>query len=122
MIDWEFSKYGPASSDLGQFVAESWNLAHFKDREGGLAFLGSFRDSYLASVDGDGEGVNGGEVACHAMAHVVVWTPVVGWGDEQAVKRCEGICLEHLLKGWEAWEAGSEGEESQETFEWWPKP
>lgn len=122
VIDWELAKYGPASTDLGQFCAETWNLARFRDRDAGLGLLEAFREAYLATssrllpegVDASKVAVRGAEVAVHAATHVVVWTPWTGWSeDSELIKEVETHAIGHLFQAWDAL-----GDNT--NFAWWP--
>lgn len=116
VVDWELAKYGPAAADLGQFTAEAWGLARFRDRDAGSALLSSFRDSYITAAARAGLAkVSSAEVAVHLATHVAVWTPLVGWGEEDAVKRAEEDTIPHLLSAWDAWQEGRE-------VEWYTAP
>lgn len=108
ILDWELAKYGPAASDLGQFCAEAWNIAYFRDRDAGIGLLNSFHEAYIDALrvsinDTSAVNIRGAEVALHAAAHVAVWTPVAGWSEnEETLRQFESNMFGHLLDAWDA--------------------
>ena len=120
ILDWELVKYGPASSDLGQFCAESWTSAHFRDREAGSRLLQSFKTAYIATAPPTLRPLNGrgggAEVALHLAAHVIGWTPVVGWSDdEEKVEKTLRPMFDHILAAWDALK-------NNKDVDWWIAP
>lgn len=120
VLDWELAKYGPASTDLGQFCAESWTSAHFRDREAGLRLLHSFKTAYHAAAPPTLRPLNGcgggSEVALHLAAHVIVWTPLVGWSDnEEKIEKAVRAMFDHILAAWGAMQ-------NNKDVDWWIAP
>jgi hypothetical protein len=90
VVDWELAKVGQAGLDVGQFCAELATLRRLRPGEDGRAgaaageTLASFLRAYFAGGDGDGVGGHRAEetrrvAVGHFGAHLVVWTPRVGW-------------------------------------------
>ncbi|KAI0053429.1 hypothetical protein FA95DRAFT_742640 [Auriscalpium vulgare] len=109
IVDWEVAKTGPPGLDVGQLSAEICTAGRFHPESRGAteqmltAFLRRYFARSLADRIGGEQGGRGSTVEATARvalepfgAHLVAWTPRVGWGDVQKTREAvlEGVdCL-----------------------------
>lgn len=93
--------------DLGQMIAELYELWLFKTMAEGKWLIEGFAAGY-GVVDDDAFAFR---TALHAGTHLVAWgSRVAGWGDPDQVRHVVGVGKEVILRAWSrdrAWfEAG----------------
>lgn len=112
IVDWEMAQLGVQPEDLGQFIAELWELKLYKDIEAGLWIIQGFADGY---------GKVETEFALRAMVHVgahliCIGSNTPGWGTpeqgEQVVKAGKDV----MLKAWKKDLGGFEGHDLECLF------
>ncbi|CZR57274.1 uncharacterized protein PAC_07163 [Phialocephala subalpina] len=82
IIDWELSQLSHPAFDLGQMIAELYELKHFKDIDAGLWLIKSFIEGY-----GDMDEEMKWKTIIHAGTHLVCWgSRVQGWGSKEQVE------------------------------------
>jgi hypothetical protein len=100
ILDWELSKLGTSSADVGQFAAESLLLARYAtSHEPGRTLLGSFMDAYestlasttqVQSADDDGKALatlfDATAIVSCTAAHAAVWGMVGPWSVDDGLK------------------------------------
>ncbi|KAK3900275.1 kinase-like domain-containing protein [Staphylotrichum tortipilum] len=106
VVDWEVFSLGLPALDLGQMIAEMYELSLYKGMDEGKWFIEGFAAGY-GVVDDD----FAFRVAMHAGAHLVVWgSSVPGWGSSEQVEQVVGVGRDIILHAWakdRAWfEAG----------------
>ncbi|KAK5820652.1 kinase-like domain-containing protein [Linnemannia elongata] len=80
IVDWEMSRYGPATMDLGQFIAEAFSLNKY--RHPCEELMTSFLEAYC-KIYGDRLTTTDLKTAViHCGAHLMSWTPYTGWFKE----------------------------------------
>ena len=94
VIDWEVTKPGLPYLDFGQFVAEMHSLRLFYADTAKELVEGALDEFYAAYREGysiDEKYVRG--ATAHLGAHLVAWTPVVGWEPREKVREAvlEGV-------------------------------
>jgi tRNA A-37 threonylcarbamoyl transferase component Bud32 len=98
LVDWELSRPGLPSIELGQMCAELYLLARFVDgREKAMGeMVSSLWDAY-AGVSGDLSEEFRRQLLQHAGAHFVCWPPrtLPAWGTEDEIRELviEGVML-----------------------------
>lgn len=105
-MDWEVCHFGLPQLDLGQMIAELYELWLFKDIEEGKWLIEGFAAGY-GYVDDD----FAFRTALHVGTHLIGWgSRVPGWGSEAQVQHVVGVGKEIVLRAWHqdrAWfEAG----------------
>ncbi|KAH9835902.1 kinase-like domain-containing protein [Rhodofomes roseus] len=111
VIDWEMAKTGLAGLDIGQFVAELHVICEFKPdgREAASNVIDAFLRAYR---EGAGAGANLGvarRALTHVGAHLVAWTPVVGWEGREKVREVVKQGVDLLVEGSEGTEEYMKG-------------
>lgn len=106
IVDWEMCHLGVRPVDLGQMIAEMWELSLFKGVDEGKWLIEGFVGGY-GSFDDD----FAFRTAIHVGTHLVCWgSRVSGWGTEEQVRQVVGMGKEVVLRAWRrdrAWfEAG----------------
>lgn len=94
VIDWEVTKPGLPCLDFGQFVAEMHTLRRFHEnpaKELVDEALNEFFAAYKEGYPVDDVYLRG--ATAHLGAHLVAWTPVVGWAPKETVRHVveEGV-------------------------------
>jgi len=96
VVDWEVFSLGLPALDLGQMIAEMYELSLYKGIDEGKWFIEGFAAGY-GVVDDE----FAFRVALHAGAHLVVWgSSVPGWGSPEQVKGVVGVGKEIILHAW----------------------
>lgn len=95
VVDWEFSRYGPPSVDVGTFAAECWWLSRFRDRAAGEAMRRHFLEEYtrLAKLDT-------ARVIIQMGVHWIVWSKHNEWGGQEDIRECVAKGAEYVMQGW----------------------
>ena len=89
---------------MGQFAAESWLLARFRDSAAGESLLSSFHGGYISG----GHKTSTSEVAVYLGSHVTVFSPHTGWSDEEGTEKAVLENLDLIHDAWDAWQTGKE--------------
>lgn len=98
VIDWEVTKPGLPCVDFGQFVAEMHTLRRFYEapaKESVDEALNEFFAAYKEGYPVDDVYLRG--ATAHLGAHLVAWTPVVGWGPKEKVRHVVEEGVEFLV-------------------------
>ncbi len=96
IVDWEMCQIGVRPLDLGQMIAEIYNLFLFKGIEAGKWLIEGFAEGY-GYVDDD----FAYRAAIHTGVHLVGITHnVPGWGDEAQVLKVVEIGAELIVRAW----------------------
>ncbi|KAL2134187.1 hypothetical protein VTI74DRAFT_808 [Chaetomium olivicolor] len=106
IVDWEICQLGLPALDLGQMIAELYELSLFKGIDEGKWLIEGFVAGY-GYVDDD----FAFRTALHVGTHLVAWgSRVPGWGTEEQVQHVVGVGKDIVLHAWHkdrAWfEAG----------------
>jgi hypothetical protein len=97
IVDWEMCHLGLRQVDLGQMVAELYELSLFKDMEEGNWVIEGFAVGY-GDVDDD----FAFRTALHAGTHLIAWgTRVPGWGSEEQVRQVVSVGRDIVLRAWQ---------------------
>ncbi|KAI1374637.1 kinase-like domain-containing protein [Hypoxylon crocopeplum] len=96
VIDWEMAQLGKSNLDLGQMIAELYELKLYKDISGGLWMVQGFVDGYGATSEDFAF-----RTAIQVGAHLVCFgTSVPGWGTSEQVENCARIGKEMIVHAW----------------------
>lgn len=106
IVDWEMCQLGVRPLDLGQMIAELYELSLFKDLDQGKWLIEGFAAGY-GYVDDDFAFRTG----LHVGTHLICWgSRVPGWGSGSEVRHVVATGKELILRAWHkdrAWfEAG----------------
>lgn len=97
VIDWELSQLSLLAFDLGQMVAELYELKHFKNHDAGIWLIESFIKGY-----GEMSEEMKWKIIVQAGAHLVCWgSRVAGWGTEEQVEDVVRTGRNWIVNGWE---------------------
>ncbi|KAK4226069.1 kinase-like domain-containing protein [Podospora fimiseda] len=96
IVDWEMAQYGVRPVDLGQMIAECYELLLFKNIEDGKWLVEGFVEGY-GPIDE--------EFAFRALInvgiHLVIWgSRVAGWGTPEQVQEVVGKGKEIIVHAW----------------------
>ncbi|KAI1412863.1 kinase-like domain-containing protein [Hypoxylon sp. FL1857] len=96
VIDWEMSQIGQPNLDLGQMIAELYELKLYKGILGGLWMVQGFVDGYgVVSED------FAFRTAIQVGAHLISFgTSVPGWGTPEQVENCARTGKEIIVHAW----------------------
>lgn len=96
IIDWELSHLGSVAFDIGQMLAELYELKLFKDIDAGAWLMEAFVKGY-----GKIEEAVAFEIAIHMGVHLIVWgSRVEGWGTKKQIERVVEVGRNWVLAGW----------------------
>jgi hypothetical protein len=96
IIDWEMAQLGVRPLDLGQMIAEMYELFLFKNIEAGRWMVEGFAAGY-----GPVDDRFAFRVAIHVGAHLVVFgSRVAGWGSDEQVLQVVGKGREIIERAW----------------------
>ncbi|TVY40253.1 4-hydroxytryptamine kinase [Lachnellula occidentalis] len=97
VIDWELSHLSTAAFDLGQMIAELFELKHFKDIDAGIWIIEAFVKGYGRLDDEIAF-----RTAIHAGVHLICWgSRVQGWGTREQIEEVVEVGRGFVVKGWE---------------------
>lgn len=96
IVDWELAELGIRPLDLGQMIAELWQLKLYKDIDAGEWLIRAFADGYGAVDD---------EFAYRTIIHVGVHlicfgSQTPGWGTPEQNIELVKVGKEILVKAW----------------------
>lgn len=112
VVDWEMCQLGVRPLDLGQMIAELYELFLYKDVEAALWLIEGFATGY-GFVDDD----FAFRVAIHVGTHLVGFgTSVAGWGNAEAVERVCKAGRDIITHGWGKDRAWFEGHNLSPLF------
>lgn len=107
VVDWESCQLGLRQLDLGQMIAELYELSLFK----GIA-EGTWLIEGLAAGYGRIDDEFAFRTILHVGTHIVCWgSRVPGWGTDAQVRQVVGVGKELILRAWKrdrAWFEGSD--------------
>ncbi|KAL5360180.1 phosphotransferase enzyme family protein [Aspergillus floccosus] len=97
VVDWELAQCGPRALDLGQMMAELYELTHYRGVAAGEWVIEGFVEGYGGISE---------EMAYRAAVHVgthfiAFGSSVAGWGTEEQVQELVRIGGELVVNGWE---------------------
>ncbi|KAL7940790.1 kinase-like domain-containing protein [Trichoderma barbatum] len=96
IIDWEMAQVGIRAEDLGQLIAELWQLKLYKDIDAGLWIIRGFVEGY-GKVDDDFTF----RVLVHIGAHLIcIGSTTPGWGTPEQGRNITKIGRDILLNAW----------------------
>ncbi|KAI0841746.1 kinase-like domain-containing protein [Hypoxylon sp. FL0890] len=97
VIDWEMSQIGKPNLDMGQMIAELYELKLYKNILGGLWMVQGFVDGYGAVSEDFAF-----RTAIQVGAHLISFgTSVPGWGTPEQVENCARTGREIIVHAWE---------------------
>lgn len=96
IIDWEMSQMGMRPSDVGQVLAELYEIKHFKGHEAGIWIMEGLIEKY-AHWDEE----MAFRTAVHMGVHLVCWSNVPGWGSHGQVEDVIRFGRDLVVRGWE---------------------
>lgn len=98
ITDWELSQVCIRALDLGQMIAELYELKHFKDIDAGVWILQGFVAGYHLPLSDE----VAFRTAIHVGVHLVCWgSRVPDWGTQEQVRDLVKIGRDFIVKGWE---------------------
>jgi hypothetical protein len=98
IVDWEMCQLGAPAVDLGQMIAELYELVLFKGMDEGRWLIEGFVEGYGHVDDHDEFAFR---TALHVGTHLVAWGGrVPGWGSETQVQQVVGVGKEVILHAW----------------------
>ncbi|KAH8653595.1 kinase-like domain-containing protein [Xylariales sp. PMI_506] len=97
VIDWEMAQLGVRSMDLGQMIAELYELWLYKKIDGGLWMVQGFAEGY-GKVSEKFAFRTAIQVGCHL---VNFGTSVQGWGTPEQIDEVATIGRDLIVNGWQ---------------------
>ena len=96
VVDWEVCQFNLPSFDVGQMIAELYELSLFKGIDEGKWLIEGFTAGY---------GRMNEDFAFRAAlgigTHLIAWGPKApGWGSEEQVKQVVGVGKDIVLNAW----------------------
>ncbi|KUJ21982.1 uncharacterized protein LY89DRAFT_778327 [Mollisia scopiformis] len=105
VIDWEMSQLSIPAFDLGQMIAELYELKHFKNYDAGVWLIESFIKGY-----GEMDEEMKWKTIIHTGAHLICWgTRVAGWGSKEQQEDVVRVGKQWIINGWERKKDAFEG-------------
>ncbi|KAH6841130.1 kinase-like domain-containing protein [Chaetomium sp. MPI-CAGE-AT-0009] len=96
VVDWEVCQFNLPSFDLGQMIAELYELSLFKGIDEGKWLIEGFTAGY-GHVDDE----FAFRAALHIGTHLIAWGPKApGWGSEAQVQQVVGVGKDIVLNAW----------------------
>ncbi|KAI0881882.1 kinase-like domain-containing protein [Annulohypoxylon maeteangense] len=96
VVDWEMAQLGKLNLDLGQMIAELYELKLYKGIAAGLWMVQGFVNGYGAVSEDFAF-----RTAIQAGAHLVNFgTSVQGWGTQEQVENCARIGRDIVVHAW----------------------
>jgi roadblock/LC7 domain-containing protein len=97
VVDWELVHCGPRALDLGQMMAELYELTHFRGVAAGEWMIEGFVEGYGGMSEKMAY-----RAAVHVGTHFIAFgSSVPGWGSEEQVRELVRIGGELVVNGWE---------------------
>lgn len=97
IIDWELSQLSSASADLGQMLAELFQLTHFRGLAAGVWLMQAFLRGYGPLEDE----AAAFRTAVHVGTHLICWgSSVPGWGTAEQVAGVVEVGRELVVRAW----------------------
>ncbi|KAI2782880.1 kinase-like domain-containing protein [Daldinia loculata] len=97
VIDWEMSQIGKPNLDVGQMLAELYELKLYKDKSAGLFMAQGFMEGY-----GPVSEEFAFRTAIQVGAHLVSFGMIVpGWGSIEQVEECGRLGRDMITHAWE---------------------
>lgn len=105
VVDWEMAQLGVPSLDLGQMIAELYELWLYKSRNAGLWIIQGLVGAYGIASEGFAY-----RTAIQVGAHLICFgTSVQGWGTPEQVENVARIGRDLIVKAWNKEHAWFEG-------------
>ncbi|KAJ9152115.1 Phosphotransferase enzyme family protein [Pleurostoma richardsiae] len=104
IIDWEMCQLGVPALDLGQVIAELYELKLFKGIQAGLWLIEGFAAGY-----GQIDDATAFRTAIHVGTHLVCFSSVPGWGTHEQVEQVVMAGKEIIVRAWQKDRAWFEG-------------
>ncbi|KAI1212263.1 kinase-like domain-containing protein [Annulohypoxylon truncatum] len=96
VIDWEMAQLGKPNLDLGQMIAELYELRLYKDIIAGLWIIQGFVSGYGAMSEDFAF-----RTAIQTGTHLISFgTSVQGWGTQEQVENCARVGKEIIVRAW----------------------
>lgn len=97
IIDWELTQLGVRPLDLGQMIAELWQLKLYKDIDAGEWFIKGFAEGY-----GTVDDVFAFRTIIHVGVHLICFgSQTPGWGSKEQGENLVKVGKEVILKAWQ---------------------
>jgi hypothetical protein len=97
VVDWEMAQLGIRPEDLGQMIAELWELKLYKDIDAGLWIIRGLVQGY-----GDRDDDVAFRTIVHVGAHLICFgSSTSGWGDDEQRMMVLRTGRDVLVKAWE---------------------
>ena len=98
ITDWELAQCGPRALDLGQMIAELYQIKHFKGFDAAIWLIQAFVEGYRPALTDD----IAFRTAVHVGVHFVAWgSTIPGWGTQEQVEDVVRVGRDFVVKGWE---------------------
>ncbi|KAM0562645.1 hypothetical protein ACHAPJ_002335 [Fusarium lateritium] len=96
IVDWEMAQLGVRPLDLGQVIAELWELKLYKDIDAGEWLIRAFADGY-DTIDDD----FAYRTIIHVGVHLICFgSQTPGWGTAEQQKEVVRVGKEVLVRAW----------------------
>lgn len=106
IIDWELAQCGSRALDLGQMIAELYELKHFKDIDAGVWIIQGIAEGYPTLSEGMAF-----RTLIHVGTHLICWgSTITGWGTSEQVADVVRLGRDLIVKAWEKDKRWFEGE------------
>ncbi|KAJ5782225.1 hypothetical protein N7457_003999, partial [Penicillium paradoxum] len=106
VVDWEMSHIGIRALDLGQMIAELYEMKLFKDVEAGVWVIEGLLEGYGSLSDEIAF-----RTAMHVGTHLICFgTRVSGWGSQQKIEEVVKVGRDLIVHGWKKERTWFEGD------------
>ncbi|KUL83778.1 hypothetical protein ZTR_08634 [Talaromyces verruculosus] len=95
IIDWEMTQLGMRALDLGQVLAELYEIKQFRNNDAGIWIMEGLVESY--SLLNEEQAFR---VAMHMGVHLVCWSGVPGWATQTRVEDVVRMGRDIVEKAW----------------------
>jgi hypothetical protein len=96
IIDWEMTQLGMRALDLGQILAELYEIKQFRNNDAGIWIMEGLIEKY--PLLGEEQAYR---IAVHMGVHLVCWSGVPGWATASRVEDVVRMGRDIIAKAWE---------------------